>query len=153
MIRPASSAILDSVGTTPHLVRSRERDAVYALRFKFKNSPEGNWSDAFGALLADLLLIYTYGFPILHTRVYYPDTADLGGAPPNEFLIEVVDKKALEALYHYLSHCTAVRQQSIRLWDPQEAMEPYQPGMWCYSSHASQLRLFSPALPMDSASP
>ncbi len=80
------------------------------------------------------------GFPILRTQAYYPDNGDLGGRPPNEFMIEVVNEDGLQALQRFLQNRLDVRQTSILSWNAAEAMSPLQSGMWCHTYHAGVLR-------------
>jgi hypothetical protein len=89
---------------------------------------------------------------VLRTQSYYPDSSDLGDTPPDEFMIEVVDEDALQALLRFLQNRSDVKRASILVWNPAEAMSPRQSGMWCYTYHASLLRLAPPQI-NASASP
>jgi hypothetical protein len=114
---------------------------MYALRFKFKVDQDGFSHEAFHSILCDLISTHKSGFPILRTQAYYPDSSDLGGRPPNEFMIEVVNEDGLQALQRFLQNRMDVKQSSILPWNPAEAMSPLQAGMWCHTYHAGVLRL------------
>ena len=119
---------------------------MYALKFKFADAQESLLQEAFEGILSDLIAAHKTGFPILRTQVYYPDSRDLGSGPPNEFMIEVLNEDGLQALRRFLQNRGDVKQTSILVWEPLEAMSPLQEGMWCHSYHAGILRL----APLDS---
>lgn len=112
-----------------------------ALRFKLQDREDCSPPEAFHALLCDLIAAHRAGFPVLRTQAYYPDSSDLGDTPPDEFMIEVVDEDALQALQRFLQNRPDVKRSSILVWNPAEAMSPLQSGIWCYTYHAGLLRL------------
>ena len=117
------------------------RITMYALRFKFEDSADGLPAEAFVSVLTDLVNGHRYGFPILRTQVYYPDSSDLNANAASEFMIEVLDENALRSLRRFLQNRTDVDQVTVQEWHAAEAFSPLQKGIWCYTYHAGHLRL------------
>ena len=114
---------------------------MYALRFKFKDSVDGMPAEVFASVLNDLVNGHRYGFPILRTQVYYPDSSDLDATAISEFMIEVLDENALLSLHRFLQNRAEVNKAAVRDWHSAEALSPLQSGIWCYTYHAGHLRI------------